>query len=70
MIVIKIKSIEVDLTKADPADPFRQRDTVCVKIMTTHGVHGDYVELPENATAEDAITAVNLLLDRIRGMSI
>lgn len=66
----KIKSIEAILTRADLADPLKQRDTVCVKIHTNHGVHGDYVELPENATAEDAITAVNLLLDRIRGMSV
>lgn len=67
----KIKEIELIYKKAgDEQDALNQRGTICVKIRTTKGIAGDYVELPQEATIEDAITAANLLLAGCKDMTM
>lgn len=67
----KIKEIELLYKKAgDEQDELNKRGTICVKIRTTKGIAGEYVELPENASIEDAITAANMLLAGCKDMTI
>ncbi len=62
-----IKEIEVKYTpKGAGNDPLRMSGTISLKIATSKGVHGECVELPENVGVEDVITAVNLLLARVK----
>lgn len=61
----KIKQIELGYHE----EPCRGK-ILCIKIKTSKGVYGDYVELPDNATIEVAITAANLLLAGCKDMTI
>ena len=68
--MVKVKNIEVVYTTENHEDPLNQAKTVCVKISTNKGLFGDYVELPENASIEDAVTAINMLLAGCKDMTI
>ena len=59
----KIKEIELDYHE----EPCRGK-ILCIKVKTNKGLRSDFVELPQEATIEDAITAANLLLERCRDM--
>lgn len=61
----KIKEIELDCHE----EPCRGK-LLCIKIKTNKGLRSDFVELPQEATIEDAITAANLLLAGCKDMTI
>jgi hypothetical protein len=60
----KIKEIELDYHE-EPC----QGKILCIKIKTNKGLRSDFVELPQEATIEDAITAANMLLAGCKDMT-
>lgn len=68
----KIKEIEIRYNEKNKEifDPLNQTNTVCIKVTTTKGLHGEFVELPDNPEIRDVLNAVNLLLSRCKDMTI
>lgn len=65
MTMPKIKEIELDYHE----EPCRGK-LLCIKIKTSKGLRSDFVELPQEATIEDAITAANMLLAGCKDMTL
>ena len=62
----KIRGIEVIYNPGGRADdPLNLRKTIGVKVKTDKSVFGDFVELPDDASIEDAIAEVNTILRKM-----
>lgn len=62
----RISGIEVIYNPGGRADdPLNLRKTIGIKVKTDESVYGDFVELPDDASIEDAIAEVNAILRKM-----